>query len=393
MVLEFNLKSMPFVSSYPTTTQWTNIGYNDLKMLFEQGVSGDYSELFWGLYDLLPTINNNKYPIEDLYTELFTVKSKALPDGDRMVEAVYGGSIKRFEDQIVLVFGARTFPITQDKKRLTCGGLVGDLVAFPSGTDSNGNPTYRIVWQPELSVPDGQGDTRDYIFSFPVLLAQDKDRNALHIPSPELLTRGIAKGSLLDFIAEHNSGNSEFTRYGVVNPKVEGERILKAYELFDQNAGLGSFKVIGVQAGVGESKKSDGTVENFNSVLFQLEDGRKANANSDALKSFWSWTDEEREASIPFIWMIDKYEAKKSKSSIKMIPKATKAVSSTKFPDAPWLAAIPSKQAIAPVKSAALVGAVETQSEPIKSAALASAVETQSEPVKSAEIDEDDIPF
>jgi hypothetical protein len=346
-MIEFNLKTMAFLGSYPVTGQWTYVGYNDMKVMFDRGeATGDYSEMFWGLYDLLQSINLDKYEVDQLWTELFKIKAKGTSDGDRMVEAVYGGSVKSFEDQPMLIFGNRYFPITQKGKRLSIGALEGDLVAMPY-TDEGGKSYYKIAWQPELTIED-----RYYMYSFPVILASDKEGKALHKPSPEFVNRDIAKGNLLTFLAVQSEGNSDFTRYGVVNNRIEGERIYKAYDLIE-GIGTASFNVIGVQSGIGKKKDSD---ETFQSVMFQLADGRKANANSRALAEFDSWSEEEREASIPFIWQVDKYAAAKSSSAIKMIPKA-KAVSGTKFPDAPWLKAVANSPAIEPTKSAVAVAA------------------------------------
>jgi hypothetical protein len=170
-----------------------------------------------------------------------------------MVEAVYGGSVKSFEDQPMLIFGNRYFPITQKGKRLSIGALEGDLVAMPY-TDEGGKSYYKIAWQPELTIED-----RYYMYSFPVILASDKEGKALHKPSPEFVNRDIAKGNLLTFLAVQSEGNSDFTRYGVVNNRIEGERIYKAYDLIE-GIGTASFNVIGVQSGIGKKKPTKSAV-------------------------------------------------------------------------------------------------------------------------------------
>jgi hypothetical protein len=296
MAIQFSLKTMPFAANLLTQDEWTQVGYAELSATAEI-TAGDYSEIFYAILAILCGANNNKYSMDELFSEIFSVRSSATDTDRRLVEDIYGGRIKKKDDQLLLIFGNRQFPIIQDGETLTCGNITGRLTSTPK--KDNDRQYYVLEWSPKATYED-----KSFRYIIPVAIAKVDDK----FPSMDLdrLDDIAEKNNLIDWVEVVGAGGSFF----------------KAYQLFE-GTGIQSFKVVDVS--VTPSNK-EGFKDN---VLFTLEDGRKANANSNAQTYFIELSEADRKAAIPCMWTINKYEEKKCSSSIESLGKK---IGSTKIP-------------------------------------------------------------
>jgi hypothetical protein len=297
MAIQFSLKTMPFAANLLTQDEWTQVGYAELSACAEI-TAGDYSEIFYAILAILCGANNNKYSMNELFSEIFSVRSSATDTDRRLVEDIYGGRIKKKDDELLLIFGNRQFPITQDGENLICGNITGRLTSTPK-KDVNDRQYYVLEWSPKATYED-----KSFRYIIPVAIAKVDDK----FPSMDLdrLDDIAEKNNLIDWVEAVGAGGSFF----------------KAYQLFE-GTGIQSFKVVDVS--VTPSNK-EGFKDN---VLFTLEDGRKVNANSNAQTYFIELSEADRKAAIPCMWTINKYEDKKCSSSIESLGKK---IGSTKIP-------------------------------------------------------------
>lgn len=297
MAIQFSLKTMPFAANLLTQDEWTQVGYEELSNT-AQITAGDYSEIFYAILAILFGANADKYSVEELFTEIFSVKSSPTDTDRRLVEEIYGGRIKKKNDQLLLIFGNRQFPITQDGETLICSNVTGRLVSTPK-KDINDRPYSVLEWSPKASYGE-----KSFRYTIPVAIAKIDDK----FPSIDLdkLDEIADKNNLIDWVEVVGAGGNYF----------------KAYQLFE-GVGIQSFKVVDVS--VTPSNKP----EFKDNVLFTLEDGRKANANSNAQTYFIELSEADRKAAIPCLWTINKYEDKKCSSSIESLGKK---IGSTKIP-------------------------------------------------------------
>lgn len=295
--IQFSLKTMPFAANLLTQDEWTQVGYAELAATAEI-TAGDYSSVFYAILAILCGANNGKYSMDELFTDIFSVQSSATDTDRRLVEGIYGGRIKKKDDQLLLIFGNRQFPITQDGETLICGNVSGRLTSTPK-KDLNDKQYYVLEWSPKATYED-----KSFRYIIPVAIAKVDDK----FPSMDLdrLDDIAEKNNLIDWVEAVGAGGSFF----------------KAYQLFD-GVGIQSFKVVDVS--VTPSNK-EGFKDN---VLFTLEDGRKVNANSNAQTYFIELSEADRKAAIPCLWTINKYEEKKCSSSIESLGKK---IGSTKIP-------------------------------------------------------------
>lgn len=346
MAIQFSLKTMPFAANLLTQDEWTQVGYRELAATAEI-TAGDYSEIFYAILAILCGANNNKYSMNELFNEIFSVRSSATETDRRLVEDIYGGRIKKKDDELLLIFGNRQFPITQDGENLICGSITGRLTSTPK-KDINDRQYYVLEWSPKATYED-----KSFRYIIPVAIAKVDDK----FPSMDLdrLDDIAEKNNLIDWVEGVGAGGSFF----------------KAYQLFE-GTGIQSFKVVDVS--VTPSNK-EGFKDN---VLFTLEDGRKVNANSNAQTYFIELSEADRKAAIPCLWTINKYEEKKCSSSIESLGKK---IGSTKIPS-----------------FANLIGGSSADFEKLEAAQTRVAVAPVAviEPSKSAEpndVDLQDIPF
>lgn len=298
MAIQFSLKTMPFAANLLTTEEWTQVSYAELAATAEI-TAGDYTEIFYAILAILCGANNGKYPMDELFTEIFSVKSSPTDTDHRLVDDIYGGRIKKKDDQLVLVFGNRQFPVTQEGENLVCGNVSGRLTSTPK-KDQNDNQYYVLEWMPKATYEE-----KSFRYVFPVAIAKVDDK----FPSIDL--------DKLEEIAEKNN------LINLVETVGAGGNYYKAYQLFE-GTGIQSFKVVDVS--VTPSNK-EGFKDN---VLFTLEDGRKVNANSNAQSYFIELNKKGiAKQAIPCMWTINKYEDKKCSSSIESLGKK---VGSTKIP-------------------------------------------------------------
>jgi hypothetical protein len=297
MAIQFSLKTMPFTANINTSEEWTQVGYEELAATAEI-TAGDYSEIFYAILAILCGANNSKYSMDELFTEIFSVQSSATDTDRRLVEGIYGGRIKKKDDQLLLIFGNRQFPVTQDGETLICGNVSGRVVSTPK-QDAAGGQFFVLEWTPKATYED-----KSFRYTIPVAIAKVDDK----FPSMDLdrLEDIADKNNLIDWVEVVGANGSFF----------------KAYQLF-AGIGIQSFKVVDVS--VTPSNK-EGYKDN---VLFTLEDGRKVNANSNAQAYFIKLSEADRKAAIPCLWTISKYEEKKCFSSIESLGKK---IGSTKIP-------------------------------------------------------------
>ena len=332
MPITFSLKTMPFASNLITADEWTQVSYAELAATAEI-TAGDYSEIFYAILAILCGANNSKYPMDQLFNEIFSVKSSVTGNYRRLVDDIYGGRIKKKDDELLLIFGNRQFPMIQDGENLICGHISGRLTSTPK-KDLNDRTYYVLEWLPK-AVYEG----KSFRYIIPVALAKINDK----FPSIDLdgLENIALLNNLYDFVEVVGAGGSYY----------------KAYELFE-GVGIQAFKVIDVSV-------KPSTIEGFkDNVLFTLEDGRKVNANSNAQTHFIGLSESDRKASLPFSWVVNKYEEKKCKSSVESLN--GKMIGSTKIPslanliggssaDFALLESAQTRAVIEPIKSA-LVG-------------------------------------
>lgn len=298
--ITFSLETMPFATNLLTSEEWTQVGYAELAATTEI-TAGDYSEIFYAIMGILFGANNDKYPIDELFSEIFSVKSSETETGRRLVEGIYGGRIKRKDDQLLLIFGDRQFPIIQDGEVLTCGNVTGRLTSTPK-KDINDKQYYVLEWSPKASYND-----KSFRYIIPIAIAKVDDK----FPSMDLdrLDEIAAKNNLIDWVEVVGAGGEYY----------------KAYQLFD-GVGIQSFKVVDVSVTPTTNPKYK------DNVVFTLADGRKANANSQAQLYFIELNNQKKDlkVTIPFEWIINKYENEKCSSSIRSL--TTEKIGSTKIP-------------------------------------------------------------
>lgn len=296
--IKFSLQTMPFAANLLTQNEWTQVGYAELAATSEI-TAGDYSEIFYAILAILCGANNGKYPMDELFTEIFSVQSSATETDRRLVEGIYGGRIKKKDDQLLLIFGNRQFPITQDGETLTCGNVSGRMVSTPK-QDAAGNQFFILEWTPKATYED-----KSFRYTIPIAIAKVEDK----FPSMDLdrLEDIADKNNLIDWVESVGAGGNYY----------------KAYQLFE-GIGIKSFKVVDV------SVKPSTNPKFKDNVVFTLEDGRKANANSNAQTHFIELNEEQRKASVPFSWTINKYEEEKCSSSVESID--GRKIGSTKIP-------------------------------------------------------------
>jgi len=298
-MITFSLKTMPFASNLITADEWTQVSYAELAAT-AQITAGDYSEIFYAILAILCGANNSKYPMNELFTEIFSVKSSVTDSDRRLVDDIYGGRIKKKDDELLLIFGNRQFPMVQDGESLSCGHISGRLTSTPK-KDLNDRTYYVLEWLPKAVYED-----KSFRYTIPVALTKSATGK---FPSIDLdgLENIALLNNLHEFVEAVGAGGSYY----------------KAYELFE-GIGIQSFKVVDVSV-------KPSTIEGFkDSVLFTLEDGRKVNANSNAQTHFIGLNETDRKASLPFSWVINKYEEKKCKSSVESIN--GKMIGSTRIP-------------------------------------------------------------
>lgn len=297
MAIQFSLKTMPFAANLLTSEDWTQVGYSELAATAEI-TAGDYTEIFYAILAIIFGANNNKYPVEELFTEIFSVKSTATETDRRLVEEIYGGRVKKKDDQLLLIFGNRQFPIIQDGETLICGNVSGRLTSTPK-KDINDKQYHVLEWMPKATYED-----KTFRYIIPVAIAKVDDK----FPSMDLdrLEDIAEKNNLIDWVEIVGAGGNYY----------------KAYELF-AGTGIQSFKVIDVSV-------TPSTKEGFkDNVLFTLEDGRKVNANSNAQSYFIGLDEAQRKQAVPCLWTINKYEEKKCSSSIESLGRK---IGSTRLP-------------------------------------------------------------
>jgi hypothetical protein len=293
----FSLATMPFASNLLTDDEWTQVGYAELAATAEI-TAGDYSEIFYAILALMFGVNAEKYSTEDLFTEIFSVKSAPTDTDRRLVEEIYGGRIKRKDQQLLLICGSRQFPVTQQGENLICGNVSGRLVSVQK-SDALGKKYHVLEWSPKASYGD-----KSFRYTIPVALGKVNDRH--HQIDIDLLEEIADKNNLIEFVESVGAGGQYF----------------KAYDLVE-GLGIATFKVVDVS--VKPSNKEDF----LDNVVFTLEDGRKVNANSQAQKYFIELSEADRKASIPCLWTINKYAEKKCKSSVESLGRK---VGSTRVP-------------------------------------------------------------
>ena len=295
--ITFSLKTMPFASNLLTSDEWTQVSYAELAATAEI-TAGDYSEIFYAMLAILCGANNNKYPMNELFNEIFSVKSSPTDSDRRLVDDIYGGRIKKKDDELLLIFGNRQFPIEQDGENLVCGHISGRLTSTAK-KDLHEKTYYVLEWMPKAVYED-----KSFRYIIPVAIAKIDDK----FPSIDLdkLENIALLNNLHEFVEVVGAGGSYH----------------KAYELFE-GIGIQSFKVVDVSV-------KPSTKEGFkDNVLFTLEDGRKVNANSNAQTYFIELSEADRKQAVPCLWTINKYEEKKCSSSIESLGKK---IGSTKIP-------------------------------------------------------------
>ena len=297
MAITFSLKTMPFASNLLTSDEWTQVSYAELAATADI-TAGDYSEIFYAMLAILCGANNNKYPMNELFNEIFSVKSSPTDSDRRLVDDIYGGRIKKKDDELLLIFGNRQFPIVQDGENLICGHISGRLTSTAK-KDLHEKIYYVLEWMPKAVYED-----KSFRYIIPVAISKIDDK----FPSIDLdkLENIALLNNLHEFVEAVGAGGSYH----------------KAYELFE-GIGIQSFKVVDVSV-------KPSTKEGFkDNVLFTLEDGRKVNANSNAQTYFIELSESDRKQAVPCLWTINKYEDKKCSSSIESLGKK---IGSTKIP-------------------------------------------------------------